>query len=224
MPIRGVFVDSKNLYLVSEYIADTHRSLTNLGQALTETQISVVAKQILQVLEYLHEKKVSMQNLHPNNVFVSNGNNGDILITDVGFGQIKGQARPELSVHNDFLAPELSNPKQSNYDITSAISEPTDQVMNFAYMNDPEAVDIWSLGIIVKFLATGNTSPILKPMCQKGTPYSSELVDFLQRTLCESPGRRMVASRLLKHPFITKRRDKIHDLDGSGDAAPVREV
>jgi hypothetical protein len=28
----------------------------------------------------------------------------------------------------------------------------------------------------------------------------------------------------LKHQFITKRRSKIHDLDGSGEATPVREV
>jgi hypothetical protein len=71
----------------------------------------------------------------------------------------------------------------SNYDITSAISDTHDQVGNYAYINDPEAADIWSLGIITKFLATGNTTSNLKPMFQKGTPYSNELVDFLQRTI-----------------------------------------
>jgi hypothetical protein len=47
VPVRGVFVDYKNLYIISDYIADSHTSLLNLGQALTETQISHVVEQIL---------------------------------------------------------------------------------------------------------------------------------------------------------------------------------
>jgi hypothetical protein len=31
VPIRGVFVYFKNLYMVSDYIADSHTSLLNLG-------------------------------------------------------------------------------------------------------------------------------------------------------------------------------------------------
>jgi hypothetical protein len=31
-----------------------------------------------------------MENLHPNNVFVSNENNGAVLITDVGISHLKG--------------------------------------------------------------------------------------------------------------------------------------
>jgi hypothetical protein len=37
VPIRGVFVDFKNLYIISDYIATSHTQLLNLGRALTET-------------------------------------------------------------------------------------------------------------------------------------------------------------------------------------------
>ena len=88
VPIRGVYVDAKNLYIVSDYIADSYQSLLNIEKVLSEAQLSLVIEKILQVLVYLHEKKIILNNLHPNNVFVSNNNDGDILITDVGLNQL----------------------------------------------------------------------------------------------------------------------------------------
>lgn len=56
--------------------------------------------------------------------------------------------------------------------------------MNFAEnLNNPEAANIWSVGLLTKFLATGNTSPVLKQMLHTGMPHSDELIDFLARTL-----------------------------------------
>jgi serine/threonine protein kinase len=60
----------------------------NIEKVLSEAQLSLVIEKILQVLVYLHEKKIILNNLHPNNVFVSNNNDGDILITDVGLNQL----------------------------------------------------------------------------------------------------------------------------------------
>ena len=65
-----------------------------------------------------------------------------------------------------------------------------------------ESIQCFPVGLLTKFLATGNTSPVLKQMLQTGMPHTDELVDFLARTLQESPGRRLSASQLLKHPFI----------------------
>lgn len=78
--------------------------------------------------------------------------------------------------------------------------------------------------MITKFLATGNTMPQLRPLTLKGTPYSNELLDFIIRTIQEVPSRRCKASDLLKHPFITKRKFKIHDLDGSSEYKSDREI
>lgn len=78
----------------------------NLEKVLSETQLSLVIEKVLQVLVFLHEKKIFMNNLHPNNVFVSNQNDGEILITDVGLNQLEGLQASKLSVHTPFIAPE----------------------------------------------------------------------------------------------------------------------
>ena len=166
-----------------------------------------------------------MENLHPSNVFVSNAKNGDVLITDVGLSHLKGLQQSQLSVHTEFTAPEvlLRWEQGANFLVSTPEAESPD-VGSFTAMNDPESADIWSLGMLTKYLATGNTNPNLKPLTLKGTPYSSELVDFLFRCLQEVPSRRCKASILLKHVFITKRKFKIHDLDGSFQYKPDNEV
>lgn len=64
----------------------------------------------------------------------------------------------------------------------------------------------------------------IRAVNMKGTHHSKELLDFLLRTLQEVPSRRSKASDLLKHPFITKRKFKIHDLDGSYDYKSDRKI
>lgn len=89
VPIRGMYADdNKKLYIVSDYIADSYQSLLNIDKVLSEAQLSLVIQKVLQVIVFLHEKKVTLNNLHPNNVFVSNKEDGDILITDVGLNQL----------------------------------------------------------------------------------------------------------------------------------------
>jgi serine/threonine protein kinase len=71
-------------------MADTHTSLLNLGYALSETQISGIIEQVLHAVVYLHENQVYMRNLHPGNIFISNENSNDVLITDAGLCQLRG--------------------------------------------------------------------------------------------------------------------------------------
>ena len=42
VPIRGVYVDVKNLLIVSDYIADSYQSLLNIDKVLSEAQLSLV--------------------------------------------------------------------------------------------------------------------------------------------------------------------------------------
>ena len=42
VPIRGVYVDVKNLLIVSDYIADSYQSLLNIEKVLSEAQLSLV--------------------------------------------------------------------------------------------------------------------------------------------------------------------------------------
>jgi serine/threonine protein kinase len=141
-----------------------------------------------------------MRNLHPGNIFISNENSNDVLITDAGLCQLRGVNRFQLSLHIDFVAPEIHRELQGNFGISTPQSDD-----ELAYVEDPEAASIWSIGMIVKFLATGNVSVNLRHLTGKASPYSSELVDFIVRTLQETPGRRISASKLLSHPFIAKR-------------------
>ena len=83
-----------------------------------------------------------MRNLHPNNIFVNLQNPGDIRLTDVGLAWLP-TILPEMTVHCNFLPPEIKNCK---FDEVEEVYE--------EYAGNQ---DIYTLGLIAMFLATGNT-------------------------------------------------------------------
>jgi serine/threonine protein kinase len=113
------------------------------------------------------------------------------------------------------MAPEVSQEEEFLYD---GLIVTTPQTQSEASVNVQigafGAQDIWSLGIITKFLATGSTDQHLRPMVQDGMPYSDELIDFLMRCLITNPGRRSSAKKLLLHPFISRRKYKSQEVQG----------
>jgi len=195
VPVKGVYVDAKNLYIVTDYIGTTHKSILSITEPMSENQIRKVVKQILEVIDYAHEKKITITNLHPENVFLSNDGECDILLTDIGLGSLKGGRSNKLSVHMDFSAPEISQTR------CESLSQSDETGMILQTMEDSETIDIWSLGMLVKYMATGSTSINLKHL-SAGSVHSPELLDFLCRTLQDVPGRRMKTDKLHKHPFI----------------------
>jgi hypothetical protein len=64
-----------------------------------------------------------------------------------------------MSLHSDFLAPELVTEIWGNFQISTPKS---DEIVSFPLEHD--AADVWSVGMIAKFLATGKVSANLKPL------------------------------------------------------------
>lgn len=138
-----------------------------------------------------------MGNLHPGNVFLST--DLDIRISDTGLNNLRLNRQSKLSIHSDFLAPEQ---KAESYREFDAMSETEFDVQTaFGGEDEPLLSDVWSLGMLVKLLATGSTTSSLKSLAGFLSP---ELLDFLSRTLQSVPGRRLKPAKLLSHPFISK--------------------
>ena len=102
---------------------------------LSEEETLNIFKEILSALIYLHEMYLCDLNLSSNNIIIDTKNK--IKICDFKYGHFysaKDKSKPELLGEHAFLCPELHSKKQYN----------------------PELADMWSLGVLLYQMITGN--------------------------------------------------------------------
>ena len=102
---------------------------------LNEEETMIIFKQILSTLIYIHGMYLCNLNLSSNNIIIDLNNN--IKICDFKYGHFyttKEKTKPELIGDHPFLCPELHSKKQYN----------------------PELADMWSCGVILYQMITGN--------------------------------------------------------------------
>ena len=87
--VNELFTDDHAMYLVSESLNDQYNSLTE-SKTFLEQDVRVIIEQILRVLCHLESNGYTMKNLHPNNIFLRFGSPRELLITDVGLGDVPG--------------------------------------------------------------------------------------------------------------------------------------
>eukprot|EP01111_Echinosteliopsis_oligospora_P013831 TRINITY_DN5063_c0_g1_i1.p1 TRINITY_DN5063_c0_g1~~TRINITY_DN5063_c0_g1_i1.p1 ORF type:complete len:474 (+),score=105.95 TRINITY_DN5063_c0_g1_i1:316-1737(+) len=164
-------------------------------KTLTEDQIAVICRDVLEGLKYLHGKRKVHRDIKAGNILL-NGK-GAAKLADFGVsGQLSDtMAKRRTVIGTPFwMAPEVI--QEVGYD---------------------EKADIWSLGITCIEMAESkvpywNIHPMRAifmipskppPRLTEPDKWSKNFNDFVAKTLTKSPDQRLSAEALLSHPFIT---------------------
>nr|XP_009670740.1 PREDICTED: serine/threonine-protein kinase 10 [Struthio camelus australis] len=201
--LLGAFYWDGKLWIMIEFCPGgaVDATMLELDRGLTEPQIQVICRQMLEALHYLHSKKIIHRDLKAGNVLLTQ--DGDIKLADFG---VSAKNMKTLQKRDSFIgtpywmAPEVvmcETMKDTPYDYKA---------------------DIWSLGITLIEMAQIeppdhelNPMRFLRKIAKSDPPtlscpskWSLEFRDFLKTALDKNPETRPSAAQLLEHPFVSK--------------------
>jgi calcium-dependent protein kinase len=197
------FTDQKFYYLVVELGqgGELYEQLYHI-QFFNERDASIIMRQILSTVCYLHSKGIVHRDLKPENLLLEANDNSDLTIKLIDFGTANFYEKNKLTLKigsSYYMAPEVIN---GRYD---------------------EKCDLWSCGVIMFILLSGNPPfegqddnevlrEIVKGKFSFSTPVweeiSNEAKDLIKSLLKYNPEERISAAEALKHPWINKHSDK----------------
>ncbi|XP_049685922.1 serine/threonine-protein kinase 10 [Accipiter gentilis] len=201
--LLGAFYWDGKLWIMIEFCPGgaVDATMLELDRGLTEPQIQVICRQMLEALHYLHSKKIIHRDLKAGNVLLTQ--DGDIKLADFGVSakNIKTLQKRDSFIGTPYwMAPEVvmcETMKDTPYDYKA---------------------DIWSLGITLIEMAQIepphhelNPMRVLLKIAKSDPPtlscpskWSLEFRDFLKTALDKNPETRPSAAQLLEHPFVSK--------------------
>ncbi|TKA55415.1 cAMP-dependent protein kinase type 1 [Rhodotorula sp. CCFEE 5036] len=102
----GTFKDSKNLYMVMDFVAGGELfSLLRKSQRFPDPVAKFFAAEVALALDYLHSLDIIYRDLKPENILL--GADGHIKVTDFGFAKHVPDITWTLCGTPDYLAPEI---------------------------------------------------------------------------------------------------------------------
>ncbi|XP_059681307.1 serine/threonine-protein kinase 10 [Gavia stellata] len=201
--LLGAFYWDGKLWIMIEFCPGgaVDATMLELDRGLTEPQIQVICRQMLEALHYLHSKKIIHRDLKAGNVLLTQ--DGDIKLADFG---VSAKNMKTLQKRDSFIgtpywmAPEVvmcETMKDTPYNYKA---------------------DIWSLGITLIEMAQIepphhelNPMRVLLKIAKSDPPtlscpskWSLDFRDFLKTALDKNPETRPSAAQLLEHPFVSK--------------------
>ncbi|XP_048817075.1 serine/threonine-protein kinase 10 isoform X1 [Lagopus muta] len=201
--LLGAFYWESKLWIMIEFCPGgaVDATMLELDRGLTEPQIQVICRQMLEALHYLHSKKIIHRDLKAGNVLLTQ--DGDIKLADFGVSakNVKTLQKRDSFIGTPYwMAPEVvmcETMKDTPYDYKA---------------------DIWSLGITLIEMAQIepphhelNPMRVLLKIAKSDPPtlscpskWSLEFRDFLKTALDKNPETRPSAAQLLEHPFVRK--------------------
>lgn len=190
----GSYLNGHNLWIVMDYCAGGSVRTLLLPGPLEEKFISVIARELLQALQFIHNNGVIHRDIKAANILISK--EGRVQLCDFGVAaQLTSTAlkRTTMAGTPYWMAPEVIT-EGATYNVKA---------------------DIWSFGITIYEMATGNPPYGEKdavralqmiahhePPRLEGRQYSSLLKEFVAMCLEEKPDLRPLAGDLLHSRFI----------------------
>ncbi|TDH05090.1 hypothetical protein EPR50_G00139880 [Perca flavescens] len=199
--LLDAFYHDNKLWIMIEFCPGgaVDATMLELDRGLTEPQIKVVCRQMLEALSYLHSMKIIHRDLKAGNILLML--DGDIKLADFGVSakNTKTLQRRDSFIGTPYwMAPEVvmcETMKDAPYDYKA---------------------DVWSLGITLIELAQIepphhelNPMRVLLKIAKSEPPtleqphkWSQEFKDFLKKALDKNPETRPTVSQLIEHPFV----------------------
>ncbi|XP_040006720.1 serine/threonine-protein kinase 10 [Xiphias gladius] len=199
--LLDAFYHENKLWIMIEFCPGgaVDATMLELDRGLTEPQIKVVCREMLEALDYLHSMKIIHRDLKAGNILLML--DGDIKLADFGVSakNTKTLQRRDSFIGTPYwMAPEVvmcETMKDAPYDYKA---------------------DIWSLGITLIELAQIepphhelNPMRVLLKIAKSEPPtleqphkWSQEFKDFLKKALDKNPETRPMAAQLMEHPFV----------------------
>lgn len=193
--LHDFFTDNFNFYLVMDYCSggSLNSYIKNRSNPkLREDQAATIFAQIVSGISYCHDRGVGHRDLKPHNVLITKF--PEIKICDFGLcGYFEeGQKMDTFCGTECYNAPELFSKAQ--YDVRKS--------------------DVWSLGVILYVMVTGNSpwnqnTPHMIQQIQSADFYipdeiSEDCQDLIKRMMITTPNDRIKLDEVLSHPFLEK--------------------
>lgn len=198
LKLYDVFESSDEFYLIMELVQgkELFDKIIEKGN-YSERDASVIIRQIVAAIEYLHSQGIAHRDLKPENLLTSGEGEKEIVkVADFGLSKDFGEDRLKTSCGSPgYVAPEVLT-----------IDAPYDK-----------AVDMWSIGVILYILLCGyppffaETDPELFKLIMEvnynfdGDEWddvSETAKDLIRKLLTKDPAVRMTASEMANHPWV----------------------
>ncbi|CAK6446337.1 unnamed protein product [Pipistrellus nathusii] len=174
--------------------------MLELDRGLTEPQIQVVCRQMLEALRFLHGKKIIHRDLKAGNVLMTL--EGDIRLADFGVSakNLKTLQKRDSFIGTPYwMAPEVvmcETMKDTPYDYKADIWSLGITLIEMAQIEPPHH-ELNPMRVLLK-IAKSDPPTLLTP-----SKWSAEFRDFLKTALDKNPETRPSAAQLLEHPFVS---------------------
>lgn len=199
---KGSFLHGTYLWMVMEYCAGgSIRSLLEYGGSLDENSTIYVAHTVLLALRYLHRSGIIHRDIKAANILITH--NGQIKLGDFGVASLR-----IAHVKNSGIKNDCHLDKRKEFPIGSPYWMAPEIIKEEGFN---EKADIWSLGITIIEMLTGNP-PLYNidpnkalaiisrslPARLDGSLFSERMCRLVSLCLHDDPNRRPSAEELLK--------------------------
>ncbi|XP_038045454.1 serine/threonine-protein kinase 10-like isoform X5 [Patiria miniata] len=185
--------------------------MLDLEKGLTEDQIKVVCKQMLEALDYLHSKKVIHRDLKAGNILLTM--TGDIRLADFGVSarNTKTKQKRDSFIGTPYwMAPEVvicETLKDNPYDYKADIWSLGITLIELA-QQEPPYHDLHPMRVLIK-IPKAEPPTLLAP-----SRWTKNFSSFIKLCLDKNPESRPTAPEMSKHPWLAE----VHD------NKPVRDL
>ncbi|XP_078402683.1 calcium/calmodulin-dependent protein kinase type 1B-like [Cetorhinus maximus] len=205
--LEDIYESPTHFYLVMQLVSGGELFDRILDRGIyTEKDASLLIRQILNAVKYLHDNGVVHRDLKPENLlFYSPEENSKIMISDFGLSKMLDMGVMSTACGTPgYVAPEVL--RQKPYD---------------------KAVDCWSIGVIAYILLCGYPpfyeeteaklfDRILKADYEFDSPFwddvSEQAKAFIRHFLEKDPAKRFTCEQALQHPWIAANTSPTRDI------------